>query len=352
MSTHEDSRERAEARLGRTLEGRFQLERILALGGSAWVYVARDLNAGGQVAVKVLHAPLAAYAIIVRRFLGEAQVANVVQHRGVVRLLASGMLPGEMVPYLVTELLAGETLEERRVRKGGRLGASEVLWAADRTLSILAKAHAKGVLHRDVKPENLFLTDNRELKLLDFGIARIPKRVSNMPTQPGFPSPSVPPPSSDEYDEPAPETRVGVTLGTVDFMPPEQAKGDWGNVEVRTDLWAVGATMFTLLSGRTVHDEEDFTRQLEAVSTKPAPSIGSIVRDLHKDVVGVVDQALSFDVARRWTTATAMRFAILVAYSTMTAPPDSGEIDSDREVPEPMMHDGPEPPPLSIRRPG
>src|SRR5262249_43983251 len=127
-----------------------------------------------------------------------------------------------------------ETLEARRLRKGGTLPAGEVLSLADQVADVLAAAHDKGIVHRDLKPENLFLSQDRVVKILDFGIAR--RREGSEPGRGG--------------------TRVGVVLGTRAFMAPEQARARWELVDGRTDLWALGATMFTLLSGRFVREAE------------------------------------------------------------------------------------------------
>ena len=347
----EDPRGLAEQRLGSVLNGRWRLDRVLARGGSAWIYVARDQRDGGEAAVKVLHSRLVAHREIVRRFVREARVANVVQHAGVVRLLDDGTC-ADGVPFLVTELLDGETLEERRVRKGGRLPITEVLWAADRVLSILAVAHTKGVLHRDIKPENVFITHARVLKLLDFGIARLTPDAQRQSVRQRVMTPIEVLAAADDDAPPASEyepTRIGITLGTLDFMSPEQARGDWDNVGAQTDLWALGATMFTLLCGRTVHDEPDFGKQLSAVSTRPAPSIAVFAPDLPREVVDLVDQALVFDAGRRWTTARAMRFALRFAYRAAMG---EGATDDDEEegIPQPPLHVGPEPPPMSIVR--
>jgi serine/threonine protein kinase len=327
MDAYQDPRERAERRLGTVLpskERRWKLQRLLGVGGAAWVYLASDDN-GALAAVKILHTPLVSEPEVVRRFVREAKVANLIGHPGVVRVLDDGLC--DQNPYIVMEYLRGETLEERRERKGGRLPVEEVLWAADQLLGILKAAHAKGILHRDIKPENVFVTFDRELKLLDFGIARLRQMV--------------------EEDAPVSETeptRVGITLGTLDFMAPEQARGDWEHVGVQTDLWAVGATMFTLLTGRTVHDEMDNVRQMRAVITRPAPSVSTLAPRLPQAVADLVDQALRFDAPGRWHDAREMRVALWVAYRAADSPPSS----EDGEIPKPPLQFGPPAPPPSI----
>src|SRR5579863_2796332 len=161
----------AKARLGRTLHNKWRLDVLLGVGGMAAVYAATHRN-GSRAAVKILHAELSAREDIRSRFMREGHVANAVGHDGAVRVLDDDVADDGSL-YLVTELLDGETLEDRRVRSGGRLSEDDVLSVADQLLDVLVAAHAKGVVHRDIKPENVFLTRLGQLKVLDFGIARL-----------------------------------------------------------------------------------------------------------------------------------------------------------------------------------
>src|SRR5262249_33727801 len=147
--------------------------------------------------------------------------------------------------YIVMELLEGESLEACVQRRpNGRFHAGEIIAIADSVLDVLASAHEKGIVHRDLKPENLFLTRRGEVKVLDFGIARL-REMANTNNA----------------------TRTGTAMGTPTFMPPEQALGNWNSVDGRTDLWAIGATAFTLLTGRLVHNAENVNKLLLAAMT-------------------------------------------------------------------------------------
>jgi serine/threonine-protein kinase len=194
-------------------------------------------------------------------------------------------LDEEDTPYLVMELLQGENLDLRQTRKGGKLPAREVLWVADQTLAVLVAAHAKGIVHRDLKPENLFLTADRTLKVLDFGIARLADRAGT-------------------------KTTSGTVLGTLAFMAPEQARGANGEVGEASDLWAMGATMFTLLSGRFVRDGDNAFKVLLKAGADKVPSIRHVAPELPAELVELVDAALLFDARVRWPTAKAMRSAV------------------------------------------
>jgi serine/threonine-protein kinase len=189
------------------------------------------------------------------------------------------------------ELLEGETLEARSTRKGKHLPVSEVLPIFHQVLDVLAVAHEKGVVHRDLKPDNLFLTRSGQIKILDFGIARL-REVSTNTTQ----------------------TRAGSVMGTPAFMAPEQARGRWDEVDPRTDIWAAAATMFTLLTGRYVHEGETVQEQLILAATKPPPSIGEILPGLPPSLVEIIDRALAYDKHARWPDARAMQAALRAAH--------------------------------------
>ena len=191
------------------------------------VYEAHHRN-GARVAVKVLSVALSRSERARRRFLGEGRVANAVDHPGVVRVLDDDEMPDGR-PFLVMDLLEGETLRARCAAAGGRLAPADVLRIADRVLDVLAAAHARGIVHRDIKPSNVFLTKDGGVRVLDFGIAAV----------------------RDELLAEGHSSQGGGALGTPAFMAPEQARGRHGETDPRSDLWAVGATMYYCLSGGT-----------------------------------------------------------------------------------------------------
>jgi serine/threonine-protein kinase len=318
------------SRIGARL-GPWVVDRLLGEGSVAAVYAAHD-DGGNEVALKILHPHTARMDDVCRRFLREARVANSIPHSGVVRVLEGGLTDDDC-PYLAIELLDGETVEARWERKGHRLSVSEVMWIADQLLDILASAHKKGIVHRDVKPDNLFFTTDRRLKLLDFGIARLADATSTAAGN-------------------VAGTMMGSVLGTPAFMPPEQARGDTTEVGIESDLWAVGATMYTLLSGRLVHEEEDIGSQLHAIASRAAPSLGKIAPDVPDAVVGLVDHALAFDRGKRWPRARAMQNALRLAYREMAPRAGNGPIPLEGDSSEPVLRlEKPEAPPMSLRRP-
>ena len=163
---------RAQARVGLVLRGKWHLERLLGVGGMASVYAATHRN-GLRGAVKLLHPELCVQGEVKERFLREGYVANKVDHPGAVRVLDNDVAEDGSV-FLVMELLDGETIDARvEARPGRRLEVGEVLAIADDVLDVLATAHDSGIVHRDLKPENLFITRTGQVKILDFGIARL-----------------------------------------------------------------------------------------------------------------------------------------------------------------------------------
>jgi serine/threonine-protein kinase len=280
-------RRRARARLGAILGGKYRLDRVLGVGGMACVYAATHLRNGDRVAVKILHREFSIDPGLRGRFLREGSAANSVEHSGTVRVLDDDIAEDGSL-FMVMDLLDGETLHSRWQRSGHRLGAREVAALMCEVLDVLTAAHAKGIVHRDLKPENLFLTRDGKMKVLDFGLAR-PREGS--PTQ----------------------TKTGTVFGTPAFMAPEQALGKTSEVDALSDLWAIGATAFVLLTGRLVHQCTTSSEALILSATHSAPAIASVVHDVPPILGRIVDRALAFDKAARWQSAQAMRAALLDA---------------------------------------
>jgi eukaryotic-like serine/threonine-protein kinase len=276
----------AEGRVGMVLCGKYLLERLIGVGGTAAVYAGRHVGVGSRVAVKVLHPHMSLNADIHARFLREGVVANQVDDPGAVRVLDKDTADDGSA-FLVMELLEGENLESLSRAQGGRLPPRVVAELARQLLGVLVAAHDKGIVHRDLKPENLFLTRGGTLKVLDFGIARLDGALGL-----------------------AAATRTGRTMGTPAFMAPEQALGDQRAIDARTDLWAVGATMFTLLAGQFVHEGDRPEALLVHSGSRPARPLGSVAPEVPGPLASVVDRALAFERQARWASAREMLAAL------------------------------------------
>ncbi len=271
----------AQARVGQVLRGKWALEALLGVGGTAAVYAGRDPE-GTRAAIKILHPEIAQRPELRERFLHEGYAANQVGHPGVIRVLEHDS-PNDATSMLVMELLDGETLGDV-VRRPGGLPVADLLSYVDQLLDVLVAAHDKSIIHRDLKPENLFVTRDGQLKVLDFGIARLHDSVPR--------------------DH---RTRTGIALGTLPYMAPEQALGRNKEIDARTDLYSVGAMCFRILSGRKIHEADSEAEVLMAMASQAAPPLARVAPNVPADVCEIVDVALSFAREARYPDARTMQ---------------------------------------------
>lgn len=267
------------------VSGKWRIERLIGSGGMASVYEATHRN-GYRVAIKMLRAGIDRE--LAARFVLEGQAANRVRHPNVVRVLDDGVTD-EGVSYLVMELLEGETLAER-VERRGPLGINEAVWIAHHVLDVLDAAHAVGIVHRDVKPENVMLTRKGEVKLLDFGIARDAMRNVR--------------------------TIDGSVMGTLNFMAPEQALGDRETTGPHSDLWSVGALLFTALTGSPPRRRAGFRGTVFEIAAMRLPSVRTMAPEIPPRLAQALDRALAHDVASRVASARAMQQELHSAVQT------------------------------------
>ena len=258
----------------------------------AAVYAATHAS-GKRGAIKLLHAETDPEMRL--RFLREGRIANSVAHDAVVRIVED--VHDDDDAFLVMELLEGETLAERAERSGDdSLSVDVVLALTHQVLDALAAAHDKGIIHRDIKPGNIFLTTGGKAKLLDFGLAHL----------------------SDPSQSLASMTIGGRAIGTPAFMAPEQARARWDLVGPQSDLWSLGATMFTLLSGELVHQAGSFHEMLALAISTPARSLAAVLPSAPPMVVDLVSRALERKLADRWHDAREMQTAVRAAYYSIS----------------------------------
>jgi serine/threonine-protein kinase len=277
----------AQARLGTVLRGKYRLDRILGIGGMATVYAATHRN-GSEFAVKVLHPDLCLRSELRTRFLREGHAASAVKHTGAVAVLDDDVSEDGSA-FLVMELLRGESVESLWERRQQRLPLRLVVGIGIQVLDVLTAAHARGVVHRDIKPANLFLTQGGQVKVLDFGIARLRDVAAGQATQ------------------------TGMMMGTPAFMAPEQALARTADIDAQTDVWAVAATMFTLASGRLVHEAENAQQIMILAATTRAAAFASVLPEAPSVLGEIIDRGLHFEKAGRWAGADAMRDALRAA---------------------------------------
>ncbi len=253
----------------------------------ATVYAATHRN-GKEFAVKVLHPDLSLRSDTRTRFLREGYLANRVNHPGSVAVLDDD-IADDGGAFLVMELLHGQILEAIWESNHYKLPLPLVVGVGLQLLDVLAAAHSRGLIHRDIKPGNLMLTNDGQVKVLDFGIARL-RDMTN-----------------------AHATQTGMVMGTPAFMAPEHALAKNEEIDAQTDLWAVGATMFTLATGLLVHEADNTQQILVKAATSPARPFAGVMPGVPDALAVVVDKSLAFDKPKRWLNATEMQTALRAA---------------------------------------
>jgi Tol biopolymer transport system component len=245
------------------------------------VYRARDGRLNREVALKLLPADLVSNAERQRRFVQEAQLASALQHPNIVTIFDIGS--SDAGEYLAMELVKGRTMAALISEKGLRL--SDALRYGVQITDALGAAHAAGIIHRDLKPGNIMVTDQGQIKILDFGLATL--------VEAGLVN------AADETRAGAPvvETGEGTILGTVAYMSPEQAEGR--TVDARSDLFSFGAILYEMLSGRRAFKASSTPGTLAAVINLEPPALATIVPDIPQPVERLVSRCLRKDVSRR-----------------------------------------------------
>ncbi|MCS6900261.1 MAG: protein kinase [Myxococcales bacterium] len=286
----------AKLEAGTIVAARYRIEREIGRGGMAQVYEARHTDIGKGVAVKVLASEFASSPVVVERFLREARAAAAVHSPYICDVYDSGKLEDGR-PFLVMELLRGESLYERMVK----VRQFDLETTARITMQVargLTKAHAAGVVHRDLKPENIFLTTNEEgellSKVLDFGLAKFYEQT-------------------DDGGAQARLTREGAIFGTPAYMSPEQVQGQ-GTVDHRADVWALGCIVYECLTGRTVWStDKGIAMTFAQIASAPLPKLLRYRPDLPHAVEAWFERALARDPDARYQTAKELADGFLAA---------------------------------------
>src|SRR5687767_14867542 len=295
---------KAKIPVGFVLSGKYRITREIGRGGMAAVYEAENIDIGKRVAVKVLAAELITSRVVRERFIREARAASAVRSPYICDVYDSGMY--EERPFLVMELLEGESLYDMLTRLR-RLDAATALTVAVQTSRGLGKAHEANIVHRDLKPENIFVSRDEDrgfsVKLLDFGLAKFYE------------------PTNDGDPKTVRLTREGALFGTPAYMSPEQAKGQ-GEVDLRSDLWALGCIVYECLTGQTVWSvEQGVAMILAQVANSPIPRPSKLRPDLPPSFDVWFEKALDRDPSKRYQTARELSDALTEALSGKSSEP-------------------------------
>jgi Tol biopolymer transport system component len=253
------------------------------------VYRARDPRLGREVAIKVLPASYSQDADRLRRFEQEAQAAGGLNHPNITAVYDLGSHEG--APYIVTELLEGETLRARL--SGGAIAARKTIEYAVQIAKGLAAAHEKGIIHRDLKPENLFLTNDGRVKILDFGLAKLTQLEGAAPQQTNLPTAAA-------------ATEPGVVMGTLGYMSPEQVKGK--PADQRSDLFAFGAILYEMLSGVRAFHRDSAAETMSAILREEPPDLSATNRNIQPGLERVVRHCLEKNPEERFYSARDLAF--------------------------------------------
>ena len=283
--------------------GPYEIQSLLGAGGMGEVYRAHDSRLNRTVAIKVLPASFSADRDRLQRFAQEARAAAALNHPNILSIFDIGEEQG--APYVVSELLEGETLRERL-----RNGPLPIRRVVDYSLQVargLAAAHDKGIVHRDLKPENLFLTSDNRVKILDFGLAKLTGPEIN----------------SDSGDAPTMQvaTEAGVVMGTAGYMSPEQVRGK--SADHRSDLFSFGAILYEMISSKRAFHGETPADTMSAILKEEAPELSETARNVPPGLERIVRHCLEKHPAQRFQSAGDLAFD-LEALTDVSAATKSG----------------------------
>ena len=262
-----------EPAVGDTLDG-YELQALLARGGMATIFKAIECETGRSVALKIPHIQYESDVVFYERFRREEEAARRLDHPNVVKALPPIGEKSRM--YMVMEYVEGVPLSQR-LEEGRPLPTAQAIDIARQTCEALAYLHAHGVVHRDVKPGNLLLTAQGQVKILDFGIAHI--EAARRLTMSG----------------------LSVSFGTPDYMAPEQMRGRVG--DARVDIYALGTALYQMLTGRLPYASADWEAMLRAKRLEDPVSPSAHVRDIDPSLEAIVMKAIAHDPADRYAVA-------------------------------------------------
>lgn len=272
--------------IGKTLDGLYEVDSLIGTGGMANVYKAIVVGQNGpvpvgtEVAVKVLRQELMHDPDLVRRFKNESKAISLLNHPNIVKVYDVSV--NDNLQYIVMEYVDGMTLREYLNERGGKLTSRETVHFISQILKALDHAHRNGVVHRDIKPQNIMLLDNGQLRMMDFGIARV-SRAEN-------------------------QLNGGKAMGSVHYISPEQAKGE--ETDRKSDIYSVGVMMYEMLSGKLPFDADDVVEvALKQISDKPR-SLTELAPTVPHGLVEITEKAMAKYPANRYASAAEMLDAL------------------------------------------
>ena len=279
--------------VGQTI-AHYEITEKLGEGGMGVVYKARDTHLDRFVAIKVLPPEKVAYPERKRRFVQEAKSASALNHPNIITIYDIDQADG--IDYIAMEYAAGKRLDRLIPRHGMPL--SEALKYAVQIADALAAAHGAGIVHRDLKPGNVMVTDKSQVKVLDFGLAKLTETGES----------GEDPETRTIRDEEAPRTGEGRILGTAAYMSPEQAQGK--KVDARSDIFSFGSLLYEMVTGRRGFQGESVVSTLAAIIKENPPPPSQVVEGLPKEVERLIFRCLRKDPERRFQHMVDVKIAL------------------------------------------
>ena len=271
--------------------GPYEIQSPLGAGGMGEVYRARDTRLGRDVALKILPESFAREGDRLHRFEQEARAVAALNHPNILAIFDTGQDNGS--PYLVSELLEGETL--RTVLDGGVLPQRKTIEYGVQIAQGLAAAHDKGIVHRDLKPENIFVNKDGRIKILDFGLAKLAQKANAAAADDGITLTSS-------------HTAAGVVMGTASYMAPEQVRGE--PADPRTDIFAFGALLYEMLSGKRAFRRDTPAETMTAVLKEDPPELADPGHPISPALDHIVRRCLEKNPEQRFQSAKDLSFAL------------------------------------------
>jgi serine/threonine protein kinase/Tol biopolymer transport system component len=295
--------------------GHYQILSFIGAGGMGEVYAAKDARLGRKVALKLLPAAAARDSVRLRRFEQEARAVGMLNHPNILTIHDIGT--HENTPYLVSELLEGETLRARL--KGAPLPQRKAVDVALQITRGLAAAHERGIVHRDLKPENLFITKDERVKILDFGLAKLTERRGDGATgRRGNENTSSP------ISQPHSLTDPGVVMGTAGYMAPEQVRGH--EADTRADIFAFGVILHEMLAGARPFRGETAAETMNAILNSEPPALPALLRTQAPGLERVIHRCLEKRPELRFQSASDLGFALeALTAATLSLPNAAAE---------------------------
>ena len=262
--------------------GRYEIRAKLGEGGMGEVYLAQDTTLDRKVALKILPERVASNELRMQRFVQEAKAASALNHPNILTIYEIGTDPG--AHFIATEFIDGETLRQQMMHT--TLTINEAIDISLQVASALASAHTAGIIHRDIKPDNIMVRRDGIVKVLDFGLAKLTERWR-----------------TDEVDRDAAtramvQTEPGTVMGTTAYMSPEQARG--AEVDTRTDVWSLGVVLYEMVTGQEPFKSETASDTNAAILKTEPPPLSHLVPDIPGELERIVKKALQKDREERY----------------------------------------------------